>query len=83
MENLYCASFGCNTHDYRVSPVFCAYQYEMERSTIRNDQIRDMLQLIVANMATSDTAASPQPVQAPRPAQKPPQRRSGGGGVPL
>jgi len=82
MENLYCATFGCNTHDYRVSAVFCAYQYEMERSSIRNDQIRDMLQLISAAMPP-DTAASPQPVPASRPAQKPTQRRSGGGGVPL
>ena len=82
MDGLYCASFGCNTHDYRVSPVFCAYQFEMERSTIRNDQIRDMLQLISASM-TPGTAASPQPVPASRPAQKPTHRRSGGGGVPL
>ena len=83
MDGLYCTTFGCTIHDYPVAPQYCTYQYEMEKRRETTDQIKDMLQLIVANMATSDTAASPQPVQAPRATQKPTQRRSGGGGVPL
>jgi len=26
---LHCNANGCNTHDYRVSPVWCAYQSEI------------------------------------------------------
>lgn len=82
MGGLYCTTFGCTIHDYPVAPQYCTYQYDMQRQRDSSDEIIRMLGVISASM-TPGTAASPQPVPASRPAQKPTQRRSGGGGVPL
>tara|TARA_R100001086_G_scaffold58866_1_gene26935 strand:+ start:173 stop:433 length:261 start_codon:yes stop_codon:yes gene_type:complete len=72
---LYCNANGCNTHDYKVSPVWCAYQSEISLRERHVKALEDLakqkdgqeFEYIKEEPRRYKPPAPPEPKPAPRP----------------